>query len=161
MHQVIVLLGGNEGDIKTTFQQCISKIQTSGFLIEKQSYIYQSKAWGYDSKNLYFNQALLLKTNHNPQETLHLLLEIEKNLGRTRNSDHGYSDRPIDIDIMFFDDLSIQTKKLCIPHPRLHLRRFCLVPLNEMVPDFEHPVFKKNIQELLSICPDPSELTVV
>lgn len=123
--------------------------------------MYQSRAWGYESKNLYFNQALVLKTNHNPQNTLDLLLDIETTLGRTRNSAEGYADRPIDIDIMFFDDLTIQTEKLCIPHPRLHLRKFCLVPLNEIVSDLEHPVFKKNIHDLLGICPDPSELTAV
>jgi 2-amino-4-hydroxy-6-hydroxymethyldihydropteridine diphosphokinase len=159
MHSVIILLGGNEGDIKATFQQCIAKIRTSGFSIEKQSYIYQSKAWGYESENLYYNQALVLKTNHNPQLVLDLLLETEKSLGRTRNNDRLYSDRPIDIDIMFFDEQTIQTEKLSVPHPRLHLRKFCLVPLNELIPDLQHPVLRKTISELLHLCPDRSEVT--
>jgi len=161
MHTVIILLGGNEGDIANTFQQCISKIQTMGFSVQKQSYIYRSTAWGYESENVYFNQALILKTNHNPQETLDLLLEVEKIFGRVRNADQGYADRPIDIDIMFFNLETIQTEKLHVPHPRLHLRKFCLTPLNELIPDLEHPVLKKSIHDLLTICPDQSDVTPI
>jgi 2-amino-4-hydroxy-6-hydroxymethyldihydropteridine diphosphokinase len=160
MHTVIILLGGNEGDIKNTFQQCLSQIQTSGFTVEKQSYIYQSKAWGYESEKLFFNQALILQTNHNPQKALDIILDIEKSLGRTRDIKPGYADRPIDIDIMF-DDQVISEKRLIIPHPRLHLRKFCLIPLNELVPDLQHPVLHKSIHQLLKICPDLSEVIPV
>ena len=161
MHTIVILLGGNEGDIRSTFQQCIEKLQTSGFSIEKQSYIYQSKAWGYESENLYFNQALILKTNHHPQMILDVLLETEKLFGRMRDPIPGYSDRPIDIDIMFIDDQIIHTEKLSVPHPRLHLRNFCLIPLAELIPDFIHPELHKTIQELLAASSDKSEVTAL
>ena len=76
------------------------------------------------------------------------MLNIETNLGRTRSAISKYQDRAIDIDIMFYDSEVINESALIIPHPRLHLRNFCLVPLMEIVPDFVHPILRKSIQVL-------------
>ncbi|HWY36944.1 MAG TPA: 2-amino-4-hydroxy-6-hydroxymethyldihydropteridine diphosphokinase, partial [Bacteroidia bacterium] len=78
----------------------------------------------------------------------------EKNLGRTREEGKGYQSRPIDIDILFFNEAVINTPALQVPHPRMHIRKFVLEPLCEIAPSLVHPVLKKTISELLAECPD-------
>lgn len=158
MHQVVVLLGGNEGNVQEIFQQCITEINSAGFELKTSSNIYQSAAWGYESDHAYLNQALVFTTQLAPMPVLNILLEVEKKLGRTRTMASGYTDRPIDIDIMFYDDLIINSKELTIPHPRLHHRKFCLVPLNELMPELVHPLLNQSMAELLLNCNDPSEV---
>jgi len=158
MHQVVVLLGGNEGNVQEIFQQCVKEITADEFELKKISKIYQSVAWGYKSENIYLNLALVFSTSLNPLEVLDKLLGIEKKLGRTRSISIGYTDRPIDIDLMFYDDLIINSEKLTIPHPRLHYRKFCLVPLNELMPELVHPILNQSLAELLLNCDDPSEV---
>lgn len=94
------------------------------------------------------------------KDLLKVNLQIEKDLGRVRNGDK-YSSRTMDIDILFYDNDCINQDDLIVPHPRLHLRRFVLEPLNEIVPNFIHPVFNKSISELLNECEDTSDLKVV
>lgn len=148
MHNVVILLGANTGDILSTFQFCIHELEKKGYAIKNKSAVYKSKAWGFESENIFYNQALILETNNNPQVVLKDLLEIETKLGRTRSATSAYEDRTIDIDIMFYDSKIINDKNLVVPHPRLHLRNFCLVPLMEIMPDFVHPVLKKSIRIL-------------
>jgi 2-amino-4-hydroxy-6-hydroxymethyldihydropteridine diphosphokinase len=84
---------------------------------------------------------------------------MEKDLGRkAKTKPGGYEARLIDIDILFFDDRIIQQPALTVPHPRLHLRRFTLLPLNELMPDWMHPLLKKTVRQLLRECPDDSDV---
>jgi 2-amino-4-hydroxy-6-hydroxymethyldihydropteridine diphosphokinase len=158
MHNVVVLLGANTGEILPTFEACLLQLKEKGYKVENSSFIYQSKAWGYESENPYYNQVLIVKTSNHPHQVLEDLLEIEKMLGRTRSGSGVYEDRAIDIDILFYDSLVLNEPRLIIPHPRLHLRNFCLTPLAELLPNFVHPVLHLTISELLSQCPDQAEV---
>ena len=151
---VSLLFGGNIGESLVVFEKASKLIQQKIGQISACSAVYKSKAWGYESENDYLNQLYLFKTQLEASEILKVCLETEQLLGRERNLKAGYADRLIDIDILYLDNLIIDTEKLTLPHPRLHKRLFALVPLNEVIPDFIHPIFKKSHKSLLSLCPD-------
>jgi len=158
MHTAILLMGGNTGDVRMVFEKAIEMMKKKGWIIQKASSVYSSVSWGYASKNIYYNQAIEIKTILEAETLLDQLLEIEKDLGRIRDQTTGYSDRNIDIDMIFYDDQVIETPRLTIPHPRMHVRNFCLVPVHEILPEFIHPVFNKTIADLLWESPDTSEV---
>ncbi len=155
MHLVHLILGSNSTDK----QECLSR---AIFLLEKEigdivslSSVYESEAWGYESTNSYLNQALIIQSSLSPEDLLTSTQEIEKLLGRTSKTIDGhYTDRPIDIDLLFYEERIIESPDLCIPHPHIAKRRFVLEPLNEMDPEFIHPVSKKSISQLLEECDD-------
>lgn len=159
MHEAIIILGGNLGDVPSTFEKCKNRFLDMGYRVENTSSIYTSSSWGYVSDSNYYNAILVVKSNNNPQALLDDCLNIEIEFGRIREIAKGYQDRTIDIDILFFDDQIISNKDLVIPHPRLHERKFCLVPLNEIMPNFIHPVLRKTMAELLADCGDESNIT--
>jgi 2-amino-4-hydroxy-6-hydroxymethyldihydropteridine diphosphokinase len=109
--------------------------------------------WGYDSKNGFLNQCIALWSDMNPDKILEQIHLIEAKLGRQVRSVE-YADRPIDIDILLYGDMVLSLPDLHIPHQKLQDRRFSLVPLSEILPDFEHPIFRKKISTLLSECMD-------
>ena len=150
MHSVILLLGGNLGDVSLTFFQVRQTLEKEIGTIQQQSSLYSSASWGYNSSSIYLNQAIEIKTSFSPEVLLEKVLDIEKRFGRHRDCEEGYHDRQIDIDILLFDDDCINTEKLVIPHPRMHVRNFVLIPLIEIVPNRQHPVFDKTMEELLS-----------
>lgn len=117
------------------------------------SSIYESEPWGYNDPDKYLNQVVSIKTAKEPQQLLESCLHIENTLGRKRLG-NTYQPRPIDIDILFYNDLCLETKSLIIPHPRLHLRNFVLKPLMEILPDLKHPKLKMSVKELFKLCPD-------
>lgn len=136
------------------------QIEETGTLISSllgtvlsRSSIYETEAWGFDADESFYNRILMLDTSLSPEESLKSCLKIEKLRGRER-SHSGYESRIIDIDILFYDSRIIETEHLKIPHPKMHLRRFVLEPLNELIPHFEHPVFKKKVAQLLRDCTD-------
>lgn len=156
MHKVFFEIGGNQGNrldnINLAKVQIVSQI--GRIIIE--SGIYETPPWGFESALAFYNQILVVETELGLGNVLQVIFEIEKVLGRVR-TDERYSSRTMDIDILFFDDVTINTDKLTIPHPRLHLRKFVLVPLCEIAPEFIHPIFKKTIQQLLIECNDESD----
>lgn len=152
--KVIILLGGNLGDSNALFKKTVDLFIEKGYVLLNKSSIFRSEAWGYSSDNIYLNQVIVLENNTNPELILKTCLEIEKELGRKRVVSKSYLDRPIDIDILYLDDLIIEDKKLQVPHPRLHLRRFTLQPLVEILPNFIHPILKNDHKSLLLLCPD-------
>ncbi len=99
-----------------------------------------------------------ITTELSPQELLSATQTIEKQLGRVSKTTTHYEARPIDIDILFFDDLIIETENLTIPHPRMHLRNFALQPLLEIAPNFMHPILQKEIKELAKSCKDTGKV---
>lgn len=123
----------------------------------KASSVYVSPPWGYNSSNEYVNQLLLIETDLTPLDLLDKNLLIEKVLGRER-FENGYADRTIDIDILFYENQICDTERLVLPHPRLHLRKFCLEPLAEVLSDWEHPKFRVSITQLRKECEDKSDL---
>lgn len=120
--------------------------------IVTQSSVYQTAAWGNEAQPDFLNQVLLINTSLNAEDLLKSLLNIEQQMGRVR---HQLNDpRTIDLDILFYNNDIINNSHLQIPHPRIHLRRFVLVPLNEIAPELLHPVSHKTIQQLLAQCSD-------
>ncbi len=127
------------------------------------SSLFESEPWGFCSDDWFINRAIIVDTNLSPEELLHNVLSIEKELGRIRSPDsfvkrdqREYSSREIDLDIIFCGQMVCDTPQLILPHPRMHLRRFVLEPLNEISPQFCHPLLGITINELLNKCEDRS-----
>lgn len=113
------------------------------------SSFYETEPWGFQSENTFLNAALQLETALSPLELLKATQEIEIEMGRTQKSNGAYHDRIIDIDILLYDDLVMQTPELTLPHPLMHERLFVMEPLAEIAPNVIHPVFKKPVISLL------------
>ena len=157
MNKAVLLLGSNMGDSQLLFQQVISLIDERLGKLEIQSALYQSPPWGFEHENDFLNQVLILETDLAAGEILQTCLQIEVDIGRKRTT-QVYGARRIDIDVLFVNDEVVETDQLILPHPRLHLRKFTLLPLAELIPDFVHPILQKSIQELLVACEDNSEV---
>lgn len=110
---------------------------------------YETEPWGFQSDNTFLNAALQLETGLPPLELLKATQEIELEMGRTQKSNGAYHDRIIDIDILLYDDLILQTSELTLPHPLMHERQFVMEPLAEIAPNVIHPVFKKPVVSLM------------
>lgn len=149
----IISLGANQGNRIKNLSKARKILEVVLGKIKIMSSVYESSSWGYSDPVNYFNQVILIDTEVEPLEILHKCLATEKALGRTRTTSN-YEARPIDIDILFYNDLKHHSTELIIPHPKLHLRRFVLEPLHQVRPDFVHPVFKKTVSELLMQCKD-------
>ncbi|HEX7414426.1 MAG TPA: 2-amino-4-hydroxy-6-hydroxymethyldihydropteridine diphosphokinase [Bacteroidia bacterium] len=159
MNEVYLCLGGNLGNCLATFKQAFIYIEQKVGRIKLYSSIYQSKAWEMMDAPDFYNQVIKVETTLAAQQLMVILLDIEKALGRERTDTIiGYQNRVIDIDVLFFNNEIIKTNTLQIPHPRLHLRKFVLEPLHEIAPTHFHPLLKKNITELLALCPDNGEV---
>ena len=158
MNTAYLLLGGNMGDRLSIIAKAITLIQASCGSVVKKSSLFESAPWGFEDKNQFINQVIMIETAMSAKDLLQNLLDIELSLGRVRNNAANYSSRNIDIDILFFNDAVINEQNLIIPHPLLQERKFTLLPLNEIASDLLHPVFKKTIHELLNECNDKSEV---
>lgn len=153
MSKLYLLLGGNLGDKRKIFSEAIDLLSDRIGQITSQSSIYETEPWGFESKDLFWNQVLLISTTLSPEEVLRQTQQIELELGRIRKANQ-YDSRIIDIDILFYGDLIMNQENLTIPHPKIQERKFALAPINEIAPDFIHPVFQKNIQQMLAECTD-------
>lgn len=125
--------------------------QKIGSLI-RQSKLYSTAAWGDTRQSDFLNQVIVVETTLAPLETMQTILDIEKEMGRVRTLKNA--PRIIDIDILFFNKLVMDEPMLTLPHPEIQNRRFVLIPLNELAPNFNHPVLGLSIHDLLKICPD-------
>jgi 2-amino-4-hydroxy-6-hydroxymethyldihydropteridine diphosphokinase len=150
---LVLLLGSNLGDRSGNLHKTLLMIGELLGQIASVSSVYETAPWGYESKNSYLNQCLTLWTELDPGHILEQIHKIEEKLGRLERSP-AYADRIIDIDILFYGDMILAYPDLHIPHEKVHKRRFSLVPLAEILPDFEHPVFRKKIRTLLAECRD-------
>jgi 2-amino-4-hydroxy-6-hydroxymethyldihydropteridine diphosphokinase len=160
MHQVFLSIGGNLGNKRANFDKVYTHIQNElGYIILRSS-VYETPAWGFDSEDPFWNQVLCIETHLNPSEILEKIKKIDAAFGRKRNSE-GYSSREMDVDILYFDDQTINTENLTIPHPLMHKRLFVLVPLAEIAPRFVHPVLKLISIEMQNSCEDKSEIKKV
>ena len=149
---VILMSGGNLGDVRLALKAVIYELKHAAGEIVVTSSVYSSEPWGESHQPPFLNQAIRLKTNLSPAILLEKCQEIENKLGRTRSLLNG--PRTIDIDILLFDDKIIDSPHLTIPHPRMHLRRFNMVPVAEIASERLHPVFGKTMKELLAVCED-------
>lgn len=123
--------------------------------VVQESSPYESEPWGFETEEWFLNRVVVVETDLMPVEMLRQLLEIEKELGRERHPEiEGYASRTADLDILYFGDRIFLTETLTIPHPRLHRRRFALLPMCDVAPDMVHPALGLTQTELLARCPD-------
>ena len=152
MNKAYLLIGGNMGDRLANLQNAQTAIQEQIGSIQLSSSIYETAAWGLEDQPSFLNQALIVETTFSAHIVLKKLLDIEQSMGRIRQEPLG--PRTIDLDIIFFNDQILDTENLIIPHPHMQKRNFVLTPLNEIAPDYIHPIFKMSINQLLIDCTD-------
>lgn len=153
-----IAIGSNQGDKLGYLQKAISEIYTHIGDVLRVSKVYDTPAWGFEGDNFY-NACLEVRTRFSAEKLLDKLLSIELSMGRKRIG-NSYANRPIDLDIVFYESEKIKTSSLQVPHPRLAERKFVLYPLADLIPDFEHPILKSNINDLKKSTQDDSEITV-
>lgn len=159
MAVVYFSLGSNEGDRLNWLVRATELIDNLIGSVMQNSSVIVSEPWGFKSETPFYNLVLSVKTDYTPHQVLTKLLGIEASLGRIR---HGkvYTNRIIDIDILFYNDEKINDNSLVIPHPLLHLRKFVLQPLAEIAPDLIHPALNSSITELLLKLNDPNPISI-
>ena len=141
MHQVYLGLGSNLGDREEHIRKAIALIGESIGLVIRQSSLIETEPWGFESANRFLNGVILVETSLTPRQLLKATQKIERQLGRKKKSTDSciltpvsYSDRSIDIDILLYDDLTVDEPDLKIPHPLMEQRDFVMTPLNEIKP---------------------------
>ena len=141
IHQVYLGLGSNLGDREEHIRKAIALIGESIGLVIRQSSLIESEPWGFESANRFLNGVILVETSLTPRQLLKATQKIERQLGRKKKSTDSclltpvsYSDRSIDIDILLYDDLTVDEPDLKIPHPLMEQRDFVMTPLNEIKP---------------------------
>ncbi len=159
MSTAYLLLGTNLGDKEQNLSNAVRSLKKLG-RVKKLSPIYETEPWGFADERNFFNMALSLETQLNPFELLAEILRIEISIGRSRQEKQWVA-REIDIDIIFYDDMVVDEENLVIPHPHLKNRKFALVPLTEIAPGLIHPLYRKTLKQLLSECPDESEVELL
>ena len=126
-------LGSNLGNRKKLLLQAIRLISEQVGKVTRQSSLIETEPWGFESNNKFLNAVILCETTKPPREVLEITQQIERDMGRTKKSvSVGYSDRTVDIDILLYDDLTIDEPDLKIPHPLMHKRDFVIIPLKEI-----------------------------
>ena len=156
IHTTFLLLGSNLGEREYVLEKAATTIETKIGKVKTYSSIYETMAWGNEDQPAFLNQVIVVETSLNPEDLLVQINSIEKDLGRVRHEKWG--ERLIDIDILYFDDVIIDTEKLTIPHPEIVNRKFTLIPLAEIAADFVHPLINKKQKELLQNCKDELEV---
>lgn len=135
-HHVYLSLGSNLGNKERNLRTAIQLIEKQIGRITGQSAFYISEPWRFDSQNGFVNCVICIDTPLSPFNVLTKTQNIEREMGRTHKSINGiYHDRLIDIDILLYDDIRLQTAELTIPHPLMHLRDFVMIPLKEIAPE--------------------------
>ena len=148
-----LLLGSNLGDRAALLRQARARLAATAGLIEAESGLYETAAWGREDQPAFLNQALAIRTSLSPTDLLAACLATEQQAGRERREQWG--SRTLDVDILFFGEAIIASPALSVPHPRLTERRFALVPLAEIARSLRHPQLGETIDNLLTRCPDP------
>jgi 2-amino-4-hydroxy-6-hydroxymethyldihydropteridine diphosphokinase len=150
MKKVYLSLGSNTDNSDFLMKQAIELInKNKNINITKKSSLYKTEPWGIKNQNWFLNSIIEIETNYSAIDLLNNCNEIEKILGRNRAFEQRWGQRPIDIDIIFYENEIIKNEKLIIPHKYMHERAFVLVPMNEINSNFVHPSLNKTIKELL------------
>lgn len=161
MNKALILSGTNAPSLSGHLDQAAERMISSGIHITKRSSYYKSPPWGFTSKNEFLNQVLMIETEMDPFQLMKRLLAIETEMGRNRTPGAGYEDRLIDLDILFYNKEVINSETLIVPHPRMQLRRFALLPCAEIAGNWIHPVLRVKVTEMLENCEDRSEVIKV
>lgn len=158
MARVILLAGGNEGDVKHTLQTVQQLVNDRVGAVLRCSHRYESEPWGFVAAQKFSNQAMEVSTDLTPWQVLDVLQGIERELGRNHAAEalekaaggNRYASRPIDIDILFYDDEIIDDERLTVPHALLAEREFALVPLCEIMRQRRHPATGQTVEQMLA-----------
>jgi 2-amino-4-hydroxy-6-hydroxymethyldihydropteridine diphosphokinase len=147
---VYLSLGANVGDCASHIRDAITRLESVGRVVAVSSF-YETEPVEFTDQPWFLNCAVALETTNMPKALMAALLSIEREMGRQRTQEKG--PRTIDIDILLYGDMIVDSQELTIPHPAMHQRRFVLEPLAEIAPEAQHPVLKKTIRELLDALP--------
>ncbi len=150
MNRAIFLLGGNTGDrFRILFAAIRQMTLVFGEPLRSSSF-YLTEPWGKKDQPWFLNISIEFNTGSDPEEILSKAMEIERRWGRERTEKWG--PRTLDIDLMYFDEIVLNSHRLTVPHPGIAERKFALAPLAEMCPEYVHPVLKQTQADLLRIC---------
>lgn len=155
METVYLSLGSNLNDRKSILLWAISQLSEKAGTILAQSRWYETEAWGFKTQNKFINLCLACETNKSPKHFLSVCQRIESDAGRQRTG-NSYTDRSLDIDIVFFGNRIICDEILKIPHPHFSARKFVLLPMHDIAPDYIDPQSGQSIKKLLAVCSDTS-----
>jgi 2-amino-4-hydroxy-6-hydroxymethyldihydropteridine diphosphokinase len=151
---VLLGLGANVGDREGQLQEALGRLSRRGFTTTARSSLYLTEPVEAPPQEWFVNGAVAGRTPLGPEELLRACLSVEQEMGRRREEHHG--PRTLDLDVLAYGAEIRRTSELTLPHPRLHERRFVLVPVAEIAPAFRHPVLSRTMAELLAACPDTS-----
>ena len=157
MNRIFLSLGSNLGDRRHNLEKGIVLLKDRAGQIGAESALYETEPWGCSSNLTFYNQAVELFTIQDPYHLLKTIHEIESLCGREPVTIR-FAPRPLDIDMLFFNDSVINKPGLVLPHPSLHLRRFVLVPLAEIAPTMVHPLLHKKVIQVLHDCTDDKKV---
>ena len=157
-YEVYLSFGSNVGNRQANIETALKYMLDAKLKMRKCSSVYETAPWGNTNQSAFLNTAGIFETDLSAKKLLDEILTIEKSMGRERTE--KWQPRIIDIDILFFNNKIVNEKELIIPHPEMHKRKFVLVPLAEIAPDFIHPVLKKSIRHLLRECTDDSQVVI-
>ena len=152
MNTIYLLLGSNLKNPEQQLSAARNYITTEIGEITKASSLYATAAWGNTNQPDFLNQVIIVQSDFSAANTMETILTIEENMGRVRTQKNA--PREIDIDILFFNNDIIHLPELIVPHPLIQERKFVLIPLYEIAPNFKHPILLKTPQELLEVCTD-------
>lgn len=155
MASVVLITGGNVGNAEQTLGEAARLIDAEVGQVVRHSQIYRTKAWGFEAED-FRNQVLVVESELEPMQVLEAVNDIERRLGRNRAEEQEiksatgarYASRSIDIDILFYDDLVVESERLTLPHPRIAEREFVLEPLAEVAAEWRHPMSGKSVQQM-------------
>lgn len=148
-HIVYLALGSNLGNREENLKQAIASLSPQ-MVVKEKSHVYETPPWGYEDQPRFLNQVLKAQTYVQPEQLLKHIKRLEVALGRKATFRNG--PREIDIDILMYDDLVLNTSILTLPHPHMHERGFVLLPLMDIAPDLVHPLTGKSVREMLIAC---------
>ena len=156
MARVVLLTGGNVGDVKERLRTAQRLVNARIGAVLRCSHCYGSAPWGFEAEQPFVNQVLVADTDLAPHEVLAEVHRFERERGRNRAAEaveraatgQRYVSRPIDIDILLYDDLVMDDEDLIIPHVEMHMRDFVLLPLREIAPHKRHPLLHKTVAQL-------------
>ncbi len=160
MNEVYLGIGGNLGDRLQNIRTAIELISDRIAIPKKTSSVYMSEPWGFEHAKHFTNAVVMLITDKSIDDIFKIITSIELEMKRVR-SNSGYQGRTMDIDILFYDSNIIESDSLIIPHPKLQDRLFVLMPMCEIAGEFEHPIFRKNINTLLQDCKDTGKIRIL
>jgi len=148
-HIVYLALGSNLGNRAANLKEALASLSPQ-MEVKAKSKVYETPPWGHTEQDKFFNQVVMVKTYLEPEPLLKHLKRLEVALGRKASFQNG--PRLIDIDILFYDDLVLESPALVIPHPHVHERGFVLLPMLDIAPDLVHPVRQKSVRDMLAGC---------